>query len=85
MTLLSFRNVVRESRVTVAWVEISPHYGRWNDSVLKLLSRRKEVIKKGRLLVSGTPASCFASQQGLRNLLRSEQFSLGFRLLPRSR
>jgi len=31
MTLLSFRNVVRESRVTVVWTEILPPYGRQND------------------------------------------------------
>ena len=34
MTLLSFRNVVRESRVTVVWTEILPPYGRQNDIVL---------------------------------------------------
>ena len=56
-----------------------------NDSCLLLLSRRKEVSKKGRPLVIGDSCLSLRSPTGAVELAALKQFSPSFRLLPRSR
>ena len=56
-----------------------------NDSCLLLLSRRKEVTKKGRPLVIGYSRPLLRSLSGAAELAPLKQSSPSFRLLPRSR
>ena len=56
-----------------------------NDIIPKLLSRRKEVTKKGRPLVIGYSCLSLRSPTGAAELAPLKQSSPYFRLLPRSR
>ena len=78
-------SVYEESRVTTAWKEILPLLRLSEWQFLLLLSRRKEVTKKGRPLVIGYSCLPLRSPTGAAELAPLKQSSPYFRLLPRSR
>ena len=87
MTFLSSRTHVRDLMPYALLVGDSSLRFRCvqNDSCLLLLSRRKEVSKKGRPLVIGDSCLSLRSPTGAVELAALKQFSPSFRLLPRSR
>ena len=85
MTSLVISNVSERSHNRITWREILRGYTPQNDNCLLLLSRRKEVTKKGRPLVIGFSCLPLHSPTGAAELAALRQSSPAFRLLPRFR
>ena len=85
MTVMSFRVYTRNLVLQPLEKRFFLSYGCQNDNCLLLLSRRKEVTKKGRPLVIGFSCLPLRSPTGAAELAPLKQSSPYFRLLPRSR
>ena len=83
--ILVISNVSERSHNRITWREILRGYTPQNDNCLLLLSRRKEVTKKGRPLVIGFSCLPLHSPTGAAELAALRQSSPYFRLLPRFR